>query len=600
MSHLRHCTFKFSTLVELLHYRAIHEPQQPIYTFLVDGETEEVSITYQKLEQRVQDIAAHLQLLGFRGERVLLIYQPGLEYVVAFFACLYAGLVAVPVYPPRFNKSMPRLQAIVADAQAKIALTTASILTNVEQKFEQSQYLATLQWLATDTITSDSINKWQQPQICGNTLAFLQYTSGSTGTPKGVMISHGNLLHNLELIRQCFEHKHDSQGVIWLPPFHDMGLIGGILQPIYSGFPVTLMSPIAFVKKPFRWLQAISRYKATTSGGPDFAYDLCVRQITPEQRATLDLSSWDIAFTGAEPVRAQTLERFTATFESCGFRKEAFYPCYGMAETTLIVSGGLKTEPPIILQVKGTALEQNQVVAATGNQESDRALVGCGRTRLDQKIVIVDPESLTLCPAGQIGEIWVSGSSIAQGYWNRTIETEQTFYAYLADTNEGPFLRTGDLGFLQNGELFVTGRLKDLIIISGRNHYPQDIEQTVEQCHSSLRLGHGAAFSLNIFGQEKLVIAQEVERQNYVRKLNADEVIKAILRAVSEEHDIQVYAVLLLKPGSIPKTSSGKIQRSACRAGFLDGSLDVVTDWSMNPQHKTKFQSLNTEVKTLL
>ncbi|WP_392535639.1 fatty acyl-AMP ligase [Nostoc sp. C117] len=600
MSYLRHSIFNFSTLVELLQYRAIHEPQKPAYTFLVDGETEEVSITYQKLEQRAREIAAHLQLLGFRGERVLLIYQPGLEYIVAFFACLYAGLVAVPVYPPRFNKPMPRLQAIVADAQAKIALTTTSILTNVEQKFEQSPYLATLQWLATDTITSDSINKWQQPQICDSTLAFLQYTSGSTGTPKGVMISHGNLLHNLALIRQCFEHKHDSQGVIWLPPFHDMGLIGGILQPLYSGFPVTLMSPTTFVKKPFRWLQAISRYKATTSGGPDFAYDLCVRQITPEQRATLDLSSWDIAFTGAEPVRAQTLERFTATFESCGFRKEAFYPCYGMAETTLIVSGGLKTEPPIILQVKGTALEQNQVVAATGNQESNRAIVGCGRTWLDQKIAIVDPESLTLRPAGQIGEIWVSGSSIAQGYWNRPIETEQTFYAYLADTNEGPFLRTGDLGFLQDGELFVTGRLKDLIIISGRNHYPQDIEQTVEQCHSALRLGHGAAFSLDIFGEEKLVIAQEVERQNYVRKLNADEVIKAILQAVSEEHDIQVYAVLLLKAGSIPKTSSGKIRRSACRAGFVDGSLDVVMDWSMNHQHKTKFQSLNTEVETLL
>lgn len=589
----------FSSLIDLLRYRSIDEPNKTAYTFLVDGETEEVSITYQQLDERVRGLAAHLQSLDARGERALLLYQPGLEYIVAFFACLYAGFVAVPAYPPRFNKPMPRLQAIVADAQAKVALTTTSILTNVERQFTQTPDLAALQWLATDTIASDLIEEWQQSQVGSDTLAFLQYTSGSTGMPKGVMVSHGNLLHNSALIHKCFGHNHHSHGVIWLPPYHDMGLIGGILQALYCGGSVTLMSPIAFVKKPFRWLQAISRFKATTSGGPDFAYDLCVRQITDVQRATLDLRSWDVAFTGAEPVRAQTLERFAATFEPCGFRREAFYPCYGMAETTLIVTGGLKTEPPIICQVKGVELEQNQVVAATGKQEGDRAIVGCGRTWLDQKIVIVEPKSLTLSPPGQVGEIWVSGPSVTQGYWNRPEHTQQTFHAYLADTDEGPFLRTGDLGFLQNGELFVTGRLKDLIIILGRNHYPQDIEQTVEECHPALRPGCGAAFSVEIANQERLVIAQEVER-NYLRKLNADEVIKTILRAVSEQHDIQVYAVLLLKIGSLPKTSSGKIQRSACRAGFIAGSLDVVTDWSVNPQHKTKFQSLKAEVESLL
>ncbi len=598
----------FATVVDLLRYRAIYQPQQTAYTFLVDGETEEVSITYQELDMQSRNIAAYLQFLGQRGERALLLYQPGLEYIIAFFACLYAGVVAVPAYPPRPNKPLPRLQAIVTDAQAKVALTTTSILTNIQGQFSQNPDLVGLQWLATDTIANDSIQKWQQPHINSDTLAFLQYTSGSTGTPKGVMVSHGNLLHNSDLIYKCFGHNSHSHGVIWLPPYHDMGLIGGILQPLYGGFPVTLMSPTAFVKKPLRWLQAISRYKATTSGSPDFAYDLCVRQITPEQKATLDLSSWNVAFTGAEPIRAKTLECFVDTFESCGFRPEAFYPCYGMAETTLIVSGGLKSEVPIIRLVKGADLEKNRVVTVTNQQENDRAIVGCGRTWLDQKIAIVDPEDFTLSSPEQVGEIWVSGSSVAQGYWNRPSQTLETFHAYLADTGvsealatlgaSGPFLRTGDLGFLQEGELFITGRLKDLIIILGRNHYPQDIELTVEQCHPALRRGSGAAFSLDIDNQERLVIVQELER-NYLRKLNADEVIKAILRSVSEQHDIQAYAVLLLKTGSLPKTSSGKIQRSACRSEFIAGSLDVVIDWSVNPQHKTKFRYLEAEVESL-
>ncbi|MBD2364924.1 fatty acyl-AMP ligase [Anabaena minutissima FACHB-250] len=588
----------FETVVDLLSYRAVHQSNQTAYTFLVDGETEEISITYGELDQKAKSLATYLQYLDIHGERVLLLYPSGLEYIVAFFACLYAGAVAVPAYPPRFNKPTPRLDAIVADSQAKIALTTKSILTNVEEKFNHNSDLAGLHWIATDALIGDLTEEWQRPQISHRTLAFLQYTSGSTGTPKGVMVSHGNLLHNSALIYQCFEHNSQSRGVIWLPPYHDMGLIGGILQPVYYGNSVVIMSPIAFVKKPFRWLQAISRYQATTSGGPDFAYDLCVRQITPEQRATLDLSSWDVAFTGAEPIRAKTLESFANTFEPCGFRKEAFYPCYGMAETTLIVTGGLKTEAPIIHQVKKAELEQNRVVHKTHHRES-QIIVGCGRTWLDQKIAIVNPESLTLCPSDQVGEIWVSGQSVAQGYWNRPEKTQETFHAYLKDTGEGPFLRTGDLGFLQDGELFVTGRLKDLMIICGRNHYPQDIELTVEQSHLALTPGCGAAFSVEIANQEKLVIAQEVER-HYLRKLNPDEIIRAILQAVSEQHDLQIYAVLLLKTGSLPKTSSGKVRRSACRDEFLAGSLEIVADWSINPQYKIEFRSLEVEVESLL
>ena len=571
---------KLSTLVDLLGYRAQNQSDSTAYTFLEDGETASIKLTYKELDLKARAIAAQLQSLGATGERALLLYPPGLEFIAAFFGCLYAGVVAVPAYPPRPNRSMSRLEAIVASSQATVAIANQSLLANVEGQLAHYPELAAMRWLSTDNLKSDLASGWQEQALCGNTLAFLQYTSGSTGRPKGVMVSHGNLLHNQRMIKMAFGHTEKTIFVGWLPLFHDMGLIGNVLQPLYLGIPCILMSPLAFLQNPFRWLKAISCYKATTSGGPNFAYDLCVRKITPEQRASLDLSSWEVAFSGAEPVRAETLERFAATFEPCGFAKRAFYPCYGMAETTLLVSGGLKTAPPVVYKVEGAALEQNRVVAA-GEQEGAQ-IVGVGRTWLDQKTVIVDPESLTLCAANQVGEIWVSGSSVAQGYWNRAEETKQTFHAYLAATGvsgagrtPGPFLRTGDLGFLQDGELFVTGRLKDVIIIRGRNHYPQDIELTVEESHPALRTGSGAAFSVEAKGEEQLVVAQEVER-TYLRNLDVDEVVGAIRKAVSEQHELQVYAVLLLKTGSIPKTSSGKIQRHAARVGFIAQSLPVV------------------------
>jgi acyl-CoA synthetase (AMP-forming)/AMP-acid ligase II len=377
-----------------------------------------------------------------------------------------------------------------------------------------------------------------------------------------------------------------------------MGLIGGVLQPLYGGFPVTLMSPVDFLQQPIRWLQAISRYQATTSGGPNFAYDLCLRKITPAQLETLDLSSWEVAFTGAEPVRAETLEEFAATFAPCGFRKEAFYSCYGMAETTLIVSGGLKTNPPVIRRIDRAALEQNRVVASTNNLES-RTIVGCGRTWLNQHLLIVNPETCIRTSGEEIGEIWVSGASIAQGYWNRPQETKQIFDAYLADTREGPFLRTGDLGFVQDGELFITGRLKEIIIIRGQNHYPHDIELTVEKSNPALRPNSGAAFAVDFNGTERLVVVHEVER-SFLRKLDVKQVIDNIREAVAAQHGIEIYATVLVKTSSIPKTSSGKIRRRACRAAFLTGSLDVVEDWSENPQGKSNFIKLQSEAESIL
>lgn len=585
-------------LVEMLSYRACNQPEQKAYTFLKGGEANVVELNYQELHLQAQTIAGYLQSREAAGERCLLLYQPGLEFIAAFFGCLYANAIAVPAYPPRRNQNLSRLQAIATDAGAKIVLTTTSLLDNLKERSRKDLNLAELHWVATDGLSSNLATAWQAPKLTRDTLAFLQYTSGSTDNPKGVMVTHGNLFHNSAIIHQSFGHSVSSHGVIWLPPYHDMGLIGGVLQPLYGGFPVTLMSPVDFLQQPIRWLQAISRYQATTSGGPNFAYDLCLRKITPAQLETLDLSSWEVAFTGAEPVRAETLEEFATTFAPCGFRKEAFYSCYGMAETTLIVSGGLKTNPPVIRKIDRAALEQNRVVASTNNLES-RTVVGCGRTWLNQHLLIVNPETCTRTSGEEIGEIWVSGASVAQGYWNRPQETKETFDAYLADTREGSFLRTGDLGFVQDGELFITGRLKEIIIIRGQNHYPHDIELTVEKSNPALRPNSGAAFAVDFNGTERLVVVHEVER-TFLRKLDVKQVIDNIREAVAAQHGIKIYATVLVKTSSIPKTSSGKIRRRACRAAFLTGSLDVVEDWSENPQGKSNFIKLQSEAESIL
>ncbi|WP_445174313.1 AMP-binding protein [Microcoleus sp.] len=588
---------KEATLVSLLRYRAQQQPYQVPYTFLVDGETKKVSFTYEQLDQKARAIAALLQSMKAFGERVLLLYPPGLEFIAAFFGGLYAGVTVVPVYPPRGKQRMTRLQAIAKDAQATFAITTSSVITKLGERFKEEPELAALQCIATDEIANELADDWFFPEIANNSLALLQYTSGTTGNPKGVMVNHENLLYNSTLIYQAFEHTSNSRGVIWLPPYHDMGLIGGVLQPVYGNCSVTLMSPESFLQQPFRWLKAISDYQATTSGGPNFAYDLCIDKITPEQRQQLDLSSWEVAFNGAELVRAETIKKFSETFANCGFQRSAFYPCYGMAETTLIVSGGLKKEPPVIRFVQEQALKQNLIVTTTNEDEDARAIVGVGHSTPNHKIVIVRPVSLTLCLDGEIGEIWVAGRSVAGGYWRKPEETQQTFNAQLQDTKEGPFLRSGDLGFLLDGELFITGRIKDMIIIRGQNHYPQDIELTVENSHPALRANSGAAFTVEVEGVEQLVIVQEVER-TYLRQLDVDEVVKSIRQAVSEQHQLQVYAIAVLKTASIPKTSSGKIQRLGCRVGFLNKSLDVVGNWTANIQ-ETDLQQLQTEVKNL-
>ena len=590
--------FDFSTLVELLRWRANQQPEQSIYTFLTDGEKQEESYTFAELDRRARIIGALLQEQTQPGERVLLIYPSGLDFIAAFFGCLYAGVIAVPVYPPsavRNDRSLVKFRAIAQDVQARIVLTASGLSSRVAGLLAQAPEIQKAQLLITDQLPSEGAEQWREPEIARDTLAFLQYTSGSTGIPKGVMITHGNLLHNSSLVERYCEHPPEAHGVTWLPLYHDLGLIGGILQPLYAGYESTIMAPTAFLQRPIRWLQALSRKKGTISGAPNFAYDLCARKVTASQKASLDLSHWEIVANGAEPVRADTLERFADAFAPCGLRRNYLYPCYGLAEATLVVSAGKKGTFPTVGMFKAHELEHNEAVETFIAEENVNTLVSIGKSHPDQNVIIVDPEIRTECREGRIGEIWVAGPSVAKGYWQRPEESDSTFHAHLQDGG-GPFLRTGDLGFVHKGELFITGRLKDLIIIRGSNHYPQDIEKTVEASHPALRLNGSAAFSIEAAGEERLVIAQEIERT--ALSSNLDDVVTAIREAIATQHEIQVYAIMLIRPGSLPKTSSGKVQRIGSRESYLDGSLSIIHTWKLDQDEAQSSQVVKSEDET--
>jgi len=574
-----------STLVALLQARAAECPDDVAYKFLADGEVEAAQVTFAELERQARGIGAALAALEAAGERVLLLFPPGLEFIGAFLGCLYAGAVAVPAYPPRSARGLPRLRAILDDARPRVVLTTGELLGRARALLDGSIGPigpTPLAWLTIDGL-AERAAQWRPPRIDGDTLAFLQYTSGSTSTPKGVMVSHANLLHNEEMIRRAFAQSRESVIVGWLPLYHDMGLIGNVLQPLYLGARCVLMAPVAFLQQPLRWLAAISRYRGTTSGGPNFAYELCVRKITAEQKAGLDLASWRLAFNGAEPVRAETLERFAAAFAPCGFRRAAFYPCFGLAEATLFAAGGTPGVAPTVRAVRPAPLEEGRAEGVADGEPGGRALVGCGRAWLGQRLEVVEPATARPSAAGRVGEIWIAGPSVAQGYWGRAEDTERDFRARLAgDPNgpngpdAGPFLRTGDLGFVLDGELYVTGRLKDLIILRGRNLYPQDLETTAERAHPALRPGCGAAFAVEGDDGERLVVCQEIERRAGDGGDEPAAIAAAIRTAIAREHEVAASEVVLLRMGTIPKTSSGKIQRHACRAAYLNGELAVV------------------------
>jgi 8-amino-7-oxononanoate synthase/acyl carrier protein len=566
-----------TVFVDRLRYWMLANPDEVSFRFLHTGDDTVSQYTYSQLDQRARAIAAHLVAEGFRGQRALLMFPPGLEFVEALFGCFYAGVVAVPAYPPRRNRNMGRINAISEDAEAGVALTNTEVLERSDGMLDDAPSLKNIPWMASETIPTELCSDWVKPKVNPSDTAILQYTSGSTGSPKGVILTHANLIANCRMITEAFQLDPNKRGCSWLPAYHDMGLIGGILNPVFASVTQTLMSPVSFLTRPFRWLQAISKYRATCAGGPNFAYALCVEKITDEECEGLDLSCWDLAFNGAEPVRASVLKDFSRRFGKYGFRHEAHYPCYGMAEASLIVTGGRKTEPPVIRTFDRQQLTEHRVVPIDESSPLAHELVGCGQNLDGEEVLIVHPETFQLMPENEIGEVWVRSPSVGMGYWKKTEETERVFLAHLNPDNGHHYLRTGDLGFFDQEELFITGRLKDMIIIRGVNRYPQDIEATVESADERLRTGGAAAFAVQHWDREHLVVVCEVERRP---NMALDGIVDVVRKCVAAEHEIPPDAVVLVRANSIPKTSSGKIQRHACRQNFLDNKLLVLDRWS--------------------
>ena len=563
--------------VDLLRQRAATMGDKPVFSFLRgDGELE-ASLTYQMLHERAMAIAGELQTLAPPGERAILLFPPGLDFISAFFGCLYARIIAVPAAIPNRSRVSASVQAIFEAARPSLVLSTADHRERALGTYARHGELAERPWIAVDRIEVGRQRAWRDPGVGGPQIAFLQYTSGSTSIPKGVMLSHDHLLYNASLIQKAFHTTAESHAVFWLPLHHDMGLIGGVIHPVFCGGSSTLMAPAAFLQRPTLWLETIARTGATISGGPNFAYDLCARKIAAEDRAKLDLGRWQLAFVGAERIRPSTVEQFSAAFASCGFRRESLFPCYGLAEATLMVSGGPRQEPPVVLHAKADALARNRVESGLAEEGNCRVLVGCGEPLNGQRVVIVDPHTRLAVPDGQVGEIWVQGGSVAFGYYESPQATAATFHARLANSGEGPFLRTGDLGFILRKQLFVTGRLKNVIIIRGRNHYPEDIEQTINSAYQGLRVGYGAAFSVEVEDQDRLVVVQEVEPRQ--RNLDSGAAIRAIRTAIAVQHELEVHAVVLVKAGTVPKTSSGKTRCAACRERYLRGELEILAAW---------------------
>ncbi|WP_219268589.1 non-ribosomal peptide synthetase [Pseudomonas sp. Xaverov 259] len=548
------------TLVQSLQRRAAQTPDQVALRFLAESAADSVVLSYRDLDQRARTIAAALQANAALGDRAVLLFPSGPDYVAAFFGCLYAGVIAVPAYPPESTKRhhQERLLSIISDAEPRLLLTIASLADGLAQ-IENAPPV-----LSVDTL--QSAGNWVEPELQADDIAFLQYTSGSTALPKGVQVSHGNLVANEVLIRRGFgiDLNPDDVIVSWLPLYHDMGLIGGLLQPIFSGVPCVLMSPAYFLGRPLRWLEAISEYGGTISGGPDFAYRLCSERVSETALERLDLSKWRVAYSGSEPIRLDTLERFAEKFAACGFTPNNFFASYGLAEATLFVAGGTRGQGIPALRVDEQALAANRAEPGQGS-----AIMSCGTRQPEHAVLIVDPHTLTELPDNSVGELWAAGPSIAHGYWRNPEASAKTFVQHAGRT----WLRTGDLGFIRDGEVYITGRLKDLLIVRGHNLYPQDIEQTVEREVELVRKGRVAAFAVQDQGLEGIGIAAEISRS--VQKILPPEaLIKAIRQAVAEAYQEAPSVVVLLNPGALPKTSSGKVQRSACVLRHADGSLD--------------------------
>lgn len=567
-----------ATIRGILRQHAAAQPDESAYTFISSRDTAWQTWTWRELDHRARAIGSVLQDAGQAGRPVMLLRPAGLEYVASFLGCLYAGAIAVPAYPPdgrNPGRMLPRLSAIAADSRAAVALTTEDTahFASAERDQLATAGLGSLSWIATERIPGSAAADWRETPAAAGTLAMLQYTSGSTASPKGVMVSNENLISNLAAIHRHLRHDAGSAVVSWLPPFHDMGLIGGILEPLYGGFPAYLMAPETFALRPLLWLEVLSRTAAPTSVAPNFGFEHCLRHVTPEQRDALDLSHWKQALVGAEPIRPDTLTRFAAYFAPSGFDSHAFLSCYGLAEATLMVTGTEAGTRPAILPCDTAALSTGQSVPVPPGTARATRLIGCGYPVEGTEIQIVEESTGRTVPDGQVGEIWISGSGVARGYWRRPKESEETFRAVITDRPGTGWLRTGDLGFRRDGSLHVVGRLKDIVIVQGRNFYPQDIEQTAECASAGVRSGQVAAFGIEVDGAEQLIVACGV---NHRERPDADAVLAAVRAAVAREHDIVPHAVLLVKGSSLSRTTSGKLQRHSCRDLFLRLRLPVI------------------------
>lgn len=563
---------RFNNFVEILKYRAKEQSNKIAFTFLVDGEDEEVSITYSEMNMRAESIAAELKKTCFVGDRALLMFPSGLDFISAFFGCLYAGVIAVPAYPPKKNRKMGRLHHILNDCNAKTILSAGKTFDNAYNSFNKNDMLKGFNWIKVDDIENVESTEFTNIKTDPDQLTFIQYTSGSTGSPKGVMVSHENLIENSLLIYNSLGYSSKTIMVSWLPLFHDMGLVGGMFQSMFGGFHIILMAPESFLLKPIRWLKVISKYKATATGAPNFAYELC-NNIKEELLTGIDIGSLKVAYCGAEPINAETVTAFSNKMKSIGFNSKAFYPCYGMAEATVFIAGSDFYNKPTIIEIDKEKIKENKFELITDKTDPKKQIVSCGYTGDNHKVIIVDPNTKTICKNGEVGEIWFSGKSVAQGYWKKEDLNKEIFHSYTSDTNSGPFLRTGDLGVLQDQELYITGRLKDVIIIRGRNHYPQDIEYTVSKAHETLVKGGTAAFSIESDGEEKLIVIQEIKRV-CIHNLNAEEVFEIIKRAVVEEHELQIHDIILIRPMRLLKTSSGKVQRKGNKKAYLENTFE--------------------------
>jgi acyl-CoA synthetase (AMP-forming)/AMP-acid ligase II len=577
---------RITSLIDVVVEQSATQGDNQAYTFLEGGERESARLTWMDVHRRSCAVAAVIQDRAPRGSRVLLLCRPGLEFIPAFFGCVYAGAIAVPAYPPtgaRADAGATRLRGMVLDAGVTLVLTTSVVSANARALAGVIPELNGCQWLNIDEITASAGEQWQRPQIVAEDLAFLQYTSGSTTSPRGVMVSHANLLHNLSYAAQLGAYGKASVAVSWLPVNHDMGLIQGLLQPAFCGFPAWLMSPAAFLQRPARWLEAISRLRATHSGGPNFAYDLAVRRVTDDERAAIDLNSWRVAFNGSEPVRQRTLAAFHRRFASSGFQWNAFRAAYGLAESTLLVTATPSQTGPVFVTVDEAAFRSGVIVerprlAGVERHAQNVTLVSSGSKDAGVHLEIVDPVRHVRVPRNHVGEIWISSASVACGYWQNPAETSDVFAAYLK-TGEGPFLRTGDLGFVHDGQLFVAGRLKDVLIVRGLKHFPQDLELTVERVDAALRAGGSAVFAIDR-SDERVAAVAEIDARKLDSPSAFDDVIRRIRIAVADVHGVQLSVVALLPPGAVPKTTSGKLQRYACREVLASGLLPVLAMWT--------------------